>query len=283
MGSKQLINSLIDKIDSSQVLPITIVPSQSDNAKEKLSKKGTMKEEEIPQQSILKEIDDINKNINSLHETYNSYNSQIDNMINKTKYEENVEKKNENNENKLNNNNSKDKYGYLKKKSKSGEVQSLNFEEIEIDTRVKKDKTPRNTKEKERSSNNFSDKNSNTEHNSTSSKSSRLKKKPTKPYISKQYDSDYALPEEDDTNDEILRYNKDSDIEPRNSHFSARRKDRIDSVREVRSFDVKPPKLKSAKDKEYNLNIEPISSRKPKNDYIANEDTIFSYKPKYKK
>jgi len=199
--------------------------------------------------SILKEIDEMDKNITNLSLTYQNYGNMVNEIINNTKKERFEDETNESSQafSQYNNNNKSDKF--------------VNHEEeLEIDTRKKKivvKGKSLNTKEMISFRDN-TDSHRKKCSNMSQNKNSFNKSREMKPNVNKKvYESDVNQDDEDDI---IFIDSYDLD----------KKKNKMSSTKNLRN-DINI-KYEDSLLKNRNLN-----SNK-KNDYIASQDTIFTFK-----
>lgn len=199
--------------------------------------------------SILKEIDEMDKNITNLSFTYQNYGNMLNEVINNTKKERFEDETNESSQafSQYNNNNKSDKF--------------VNHEEeLEIDTRKKKIVVKGkilNTKEME-SLHDSTDSHGKKCSNRSQNKNSFNKSREMKPNVNKKvYESDVNQDDEDD----IILIDSD-DLDKKKNKMSSTKKLRKDINIKYEDSLLKNRNLNSNK----------------KNDYIASQDTIFTFK-----
>lgn len=267
-NSKTLINSLLENKEASFLVKKEII--EKDIKRDKSNKDINVGN------SILKEIQDMDNNINNINESYKNYDSQLSKVLTDSKIAENFQ--------------AERKQSIKIKEDKDTKVLNINqkvskIDDIEVNTKlVLKKKCESSlplqyTQVETKEILNISDKNNSNSELSTSSKSitkPELKKRINKPTVSKKFDSDYEYDNEMDCNDYDDMMNLD--YQKNKSDKSPKKNARKEVNPEVFDIDQRPSKYKAKKTNVINLN-----DQKSKNDYIADKNAIFNYnKPKLK-
>jgi len=215
-----------------------------------------------PKHSILKEITEMDNNINNLSNIYKNYDSILNDVITKSKNERNESKEDQET-------NYESSRIYSNNQNKSDKLsQGINSQEIEIEINTKVKKAQINNKStniSNNSNNNIKELQSIKDNSDLSDLSTIVKSIETpiiiksKPHLNKKvYDSDFVYNEDDDFNDDVQFYEK-------NKQKSKIERKSWKKAPDFSNIEI-PPK--------YSKNNEQSS----KNDYVANPETIFSYR-----